>query len=233
MTQQPPAPGDHPTPEAPQVTVRGEGRLEVEPELARIVVSVRAGGTDRASVLASLTDRNAEAIALLKSYGEAVTALETGALSVTPEQARRGRGEKVRGYRGWVRLSAELTDFTALGELTTRLADLEWTRVDGPWWALRPDSPAYAEARRQAVREAVRRGREYAEALGASLVALLELSDTGLAGAAVPGRPGGGGMRMAFAAESVDQPAPLDLEPQRQTVVAEVAARFVMSPPAL
>ncbi|MEV6328126.1 SIMPL domain-containing protein [Streptomyces sp. NPDC051909] len=232
MTQQPPALGHPPTPEAPQVTVRGEGRLEVEPELARIDVSVRSGGTDRASVLTALTDRNAEALALVKSYGEAVTALETGALSVTPEPARHGRGERVRGYRGWVRLSAEVTDFTALGELTTRLADLEWTRVDGPWWALRPDSPAYAEARRQAVREAVRRGREYAEALGASLVALLELSDTGLAGAVPPGRPLGAS-RMAFAAESVDEPAPLDLEPQRQTVVAEVAARFVISPPEL
>ncbi|SED60689.1 SIMPL domain-containing protein [Streptomyces sp. TLI_105] len=220
----------HPTPEAPQVTVRGEGRLEVEPELARIGVTVRAGGTDRASVLAALTGRNAEAIALLKSYGEAVAALETGALSVTPEPARHGRGERVRGYQGWVHLSAELTDFTALGELVTHLADLEWTRVDGPWWSLRPDSPAHAEARRRAVREAVRRAREYAEALGTSLVALLELSDTGLG----PGMPApAGGMRMAFAAEAVEAPAPLELEPQRQTVTAEVAARFTMEPPAL
>ncbi|MGW5419033.1 SIMPL domain-containing protein [Streptomyces sp. NPDC003943] len=220
----------HPTPDAPQVTVRGEGRLEVEPEFARIGVAVRARGTDRASVLAALTSRNADAIALVKSYGDAVANLETGALSVTPEPARHGRGERVRGYQGWVHLSAELTDFTALGELTTRLADLEWTRVDGPWWALRPDSPAHAEARRQAVKEAVRRAREYAEALGSSLVALLELSDTGLA----PGMPTPvAGMRMAFAAEAVDAPAPLDLEPQRQTVTAEVAARFVMAPPAL
>ncbi|MFI8964654.1 SIMPL domain-containing protein [Streptomyces sp. NPDC053493] len=224
MTQQ------QPTPEAPQVTVRGEGRLDVEPELARISVAVRARGTDRAAVLATLTSRNADAIALVTSYGEAVTALETGALSVTPEPARHGRGERVRGYQGWVHLTAELTDFTALGELTTRLADLEWTRVDGPWWSLRPDSPAHAEARRQAVKEAVRRAREYAEALGSTLVALLELSDTGLG----PGMPApAGGMRMAFAAETADAPAPLDLEPQRQTVTAEVAARFTMAPPAL
>ncbi|MET9950914.1 SIMPL domain-containing protein [Streptomyces sp. NPDC006339] len=225
MTQHPP------TPEAPQVTVRGEGRLEVEPERARIGVSVRARGTDRSDVLAALTARNADAIALVKSYGDAVALLETGALSVTPEPARHGRGERVRGYQGWVHLTAELTDFTALGELVTRLADLEWTRVDGPWWSLRPDSPAHAEARRQAVGEAVRRAREYADALGSSLVALLELSDTGL-GPGMPA-PAGGGMRMAFAAESADAPAPLDLEPQRQTVTAEVAARFVMSPPAL
>ncbi|MFJ3901909.1 SIMPL domain-containing protein [Streptomyces sp. NPDC090025] len=228
MTQQ----QQFPAPEAPQVTVRGEGRLEVEPELARIGVSVRARGTGRDAVLAALTGRNAEAVALVKSYGDAVSKLETGALSITPEQAKHGRGERLRGYQGWVRLSAELTDFTALGELVTRLADLEWTEVDGPWWALRPDSPAYAEARRLAVREAVRRAREYAAALGGSLVALLELSDTGLD--PMPfGQPRGGGMRMAFAAEAADAPAPLDLEPQLQQVAADVAARFVMSPPTL
>ncbi|GAA3396773.1 SIMPL domain-containing protein [Streptomyces roseoviridis] len=221
----------HPTPETPQVTVRGESRLETEPELARIGVAVRARGTDRSDVLASLTARNTEALTLLKSYGDAVTDLETGALSLTPEPARHGRGERVRGYQGWVHLTAELTDFTALGELVTRLADLEWTRVDGPWWSLRPDSPAHARARRQAVHEAVRRAREYAEALGSSLVALLELSDT----APLPGMPApmGGGMRMAFAAETAEAPAPLDLQPQRQTVTAEVTARFVMSPPTL
>ncbi|MFF6775032.1 SIMPL domain-containing protein [Streptomyces sp. NPDC012637] len=220
----------HPTPEAPQVTVRGEGRLEVEPELARIGVSVRARGTDRTEVLATLTTRNAEAITLIKSYGEAVATLETGALSVTPEPVRHGRGERVRAHQGWVHLTAELTDFSALGELTMRLADLEWTRVDGPWWSLRPDSPAHAEARRMAVREAVRRAREYTDALGTSLAALLELSDTGL----TPGMPTpAGGMRMAFAAEATETPAPLDLEPQRQTVTAEVAARFTMTPPAL
>lgn len=38
---------EHVTPDAPQVTVRGEGRLEIDPELARIWVTVSARGTDR------------------------------------------------------------------------------------------------------------------------------------------------------------------------------------------
>ncbi|MFD7323534.1 SIMPL domain-containing protein [Streptomyces sp. NPDC059875] len=219
----------HPTPEAPQVAVRGEALLEVDPEIARIGVTVSARGTDRSATLSDLTRRNALALDLIKSYGEAVEKLETGAFSITPEPARHGRGERVRAYQGRVHLIAELNDFTALGELTTRLADLELTRVDGPWWALRPDSPSYGEARRTAVGEAVQRARAYAAALGTSLSALLELSDTGL----VPPPAPMGGMRMAFAAEAVDTAPPLDLEPQRQTVTAEVTARFTMNPPAL
>ncbi|MFC8276215.1 SIMPL domain-containing protein [Streptomyces sp. NPDC057271] len=223
-----PQPSPHPTPEAPQVAVRGEARLDVDPEIARIGVTISARGTDRTATLTDLTRRNTLALDLVKSYGDAVEKLETGAFSITPEPGRHGRGERIRAYQGRVHLIAELTDFTALGELTTRLADLELTRVDGPWWALRPDSPSYAAARRTAVEEAVQRARAYAEALGTSLAALLELSDTGL----VP-PPAAGGMRMAFAADASDAPPPLDLEPQRQTVTAEVTARFTMAPPAL
>ncbi|MEU9292942.1 SIMPL domain-containing protein [Streptomyces sp. NPDC048266] len=224
---------EHATPDAPQVTVRGEGRLEVDPELARIGVTVSARGTDRPTALADLTRRNARVLDLLKAQGDALGSLETGSLSIAPELGRRGRGERVQSYRGRVRVTAELTDFTALGELVTRLADLELTSVDGPWWALRPDSSAYAEARRLAVTEAVQRARAYAEALGTSLASLLELSDAGLVGPGMPMAPVFAGAPAAFAAEGVGEAPALDLEPQRQTVTAEVVARFTMRPPAL
>ncbi|MCZ0979279.1 SIMPL domain-containing protein [Streptomyces diastatochromogenes] len=222
----------HPTPDAPQVTVRGEGRLEVEPEFARIWVTVSARGTDRAETLADLTRRNARVLELVKGHGDAVEKLETGSLS-SPGADPEGAREKVHAYTGRVRVTAELTDFTALGELVTRLADLELTSVDGPWWDLRPASPAYAEARRLAVEEAVQRARAYAGALGTSLASLLELSDAGLAEPPVPRRPGFGARAVAFAAEAAGEAPPLDLEPQRQTVTAEVVARFTMRPPAL
>ncbi|MFF7488043.1 SIMPL domain-containing protein [Streptomyces luteogriseus] len=222
------------TPEAPRIAVRGEARLEVDPEIARIGITVAARGRDRRSALDDLTRRNAALLDLVKSYGDAVERLETGAFSITPELTKHGRGERVRTYHGSVRVTAELTDFTALGELTTRLADLDLTRVDGPWWALRPDSPAHREARKKAVREAVQRAREYAEALGTSLSALVELADIGAESAppAYPQAPGR--MRSAaFAGAAEDTPAPLDLEPQRQRVHAQINARFTMVPPQL
>ncbi|MFI2349105.1 SIMPL domain-containing protein [Streptomyces sp. NPDC019443] len=224
------------TPETPRVAVRGEARLEFDPEIARIGVAVSARGTDRRSALEDLTRRNSAVLDLIKSYGESVEKLETGAFSISPELGRHGRGERVRAYHGRVHITAELADFTALGELTTRLADLELTRVDGPWWSLRPDSPAHGEARRQAVREAVQRAREYAEALGARLSALVELADLGAENAVPYGMPPAtGGMRMAAygSAEGAETAPALDLEPQRQTVYAQVNARFTMTPPQL
>ncbi|MFF3347876.1 SIMPL domain-containing protein [Streptomyces sp. NPDC002779] len=222
------------TPDAPRIAVRGEAHLEVDPEIGRIGITVASRGRDRRTALEDLTRRNATALDLVKSYGDAVERLESGAFSVRPELTKHGRGERVRTYHGTVHLTAELTDFTALGELATRLADLELTRVDGPWWDLRPDSPAHRRAREQAVREAVQRAREYAEALGTSLAALVELADIGAEDGGPRPMAAAGRMRsMAFAEAAEDTVAALDLEPQRQHVHAEVNARFTMRPPAL
>ncbi|MCZ7460969.1 SIMPL domain-containing protein [Streptomyces sp. WMMC940] len=230
-----PVPAPYGTPETPRVAVRGEARLEIDPEIATIGVTVSARGTDRRSALDDLTRRNGQVLELVRSYGDAVERLETGVFSISPEPARHGRGERVRAYHGRVRLTAVLADFTALGELTTRLADLDLTRVDGPWWALRPDSPAHGEARRQAVLGAVQRAREYAAALGARLAALVELADLGAeAPAPQGGPPATGVLRSAAFAGAAHEGAPaLDLEPQRQTVYAQVNARFTMTPPEL
>ncbi|WP_371538758.1 SIMPL domain-containing protein [Streptomyces sp. NBC_00466] len=223
------------TPDTPRVAVRGEASLEVEPETATLTVTAGARGKDRRAALHDLTRRNTAILELARGYGEAVEKLESGALSISPEPDRHGRGEKIRAYSGHVRITVVLNDFTALGELTSRLARQELTRVDGPWWALRPGSPAHREARRQAVRDAVTRAREYAEALGAELTALVELSDPGADDGARPPAPGFAGARgfRAAAPGAADDAPSIDLEPQRQTVYAQVNARFTMSPPAL
>ncbi|WP_320784641.1 SIMPL domain-containing protein [Streptomyces sp. CRN 30] len=228
-------PAPYGTPDAPRIAVRGEAHLEVDPEIARIGVTVSARGKDRRTALDDLTRRNATVLDLLKTYGEAVERLETGSFTIAPELARHGRGERVAAYRGSVHVTAELTDFTALGELTTRLADLDLTRVDGPSWALRPDSPAHRRARRQAVHEAVRRAREYAEALDTTLAALVELADVGADGGPPRPFPAAPGMMrsMTYGAAAEEAAAPLDLEPQRQHVHAQVDARFTMVPPRL
>ncbi|WP_420033120.1 SIMPL domain-containing protein [Streptomyces sp. cg28] len=221
------------TPEAPHLTVRGEAHLETDPELARIAITVTARGTDRRTTLDDLTRRNTTTLDLIKTYGEALEKLETGAFTLTPEFTKHGRGERIRTHHGSVHLTAHLNDFTALGELTTRLADQELTRVDGPWWSLRPTSPIHATARQQAVREAVQRAREYAEALGTTLAALVELADTG---AEDTHHPMSYGMsRAAMVRGPVDDtPAPaLDLEPERQHIHATVNARFTLHPPHL
>jgi uncharacterized protein len=212
----------------PIVAVRGEVVREVEPELAEFSVAVAARDKDRQATLALLAARAEAMRAVLDRYAEAVAKRSTGAVFVRPETKR--SGERVTAYYGTVSTQVTVTDFTVLGELLLAVADQDQTTVYGPWWSLRPDSPVYAEARRAAIGDALTRGREYAEAVGARVVRLLELADTGLSGGAAPME------RMAFAAQTRSvggAPPALDIEPQRQRVHASVEARFAISEPVL
>jgi uncharacterized protein len=60
-------------------------------------------------------------------------------------------------------------DFTVVGELVASLSDEDLVTVAGPWWALRPDSPVYRDARLAAARDAMVRAREYADAFGGGI----------------------------------------------------------------
>ncbi|MEY9929927.1 uncharacterized protein YggE [Catenulispora sp. GP43] len=215
------------------VSVRGEANLEADPELCEFAVTVTARDKDRRTALEQLTQRNKDLLDQLKGeYGEALEKLETGRFSVYPEW-RNKRSDKVGPYQGSVRVRIVVKDFTVLGEMVTRIADAEGRSIDGPFWSLRRDSEVYRRARTEAVGEAVRRAREYADALGSQLTALLELADTGLSTGGAPAPQGRAMYAMATSARGVaDEGLPaLDLEPTRQNVYAAVEARFSATQP--
>jgi uncharacterized protein YggE len=216
----------------PVVSVRGETFVEVEPEIVTLLVAVNGRAKSRRELIEALSARHEECLALVRSYADAIEKIQTSRLSVAPEP-RSGRPEKTWLYRGSVRTRLTVRDFSVLGDLVSRLADLELATVDGPWWQLRPDSPVYRQAAAAAAREAVTRAREYAEAIGGQLTGLLELADIGLsiegrepAMRAVAGRLA----RRGTAPQ--DEPSAIDLEPETQIVHAAVQARFTIPPPA-
>lgn len=222
----------------PLLAVRGQVVLELEPEIARVSVTVTAKDADRAKALRLLDQRGVAIDDVLRSFGTAVERVETGAVRVNPWFKDTRPRERVAGYAAVVARTVTVVDFARLGELIAQLASQDLTDVAGPWWALRPASPAYRRARVEAVRDAVERARDYAGALGSDVVELVELADTGLlsdegpppvrmaAPAAAP---------QAFAARGAPAPAEFtfDITPATQVVRASVEARFRMSPPDL
>lgn len=217
----------------PVISVRGEASLEAEPEIAIVNVSVQARDRDRQTVLGRLATRNQQVTSLIKSYGEAVEKLESGPASVRPDLGNKKAGERVSRYVGLASVQITVRDFTVLGELVTELSDGELVTVTGPWWALRPHSPVYRDARLAAARDAMVRAREYAQAFGGGVAGLIEAADVGLLTAAGEHGSRFGAMaagRAAVRAGGQSQ-AELDFEPARQTVTAQVEARFAMTVP--
>jgi uncharacterized protein len=215
---------------APVVAVRGEVNRQVPPEIATVHVTVAARDRDRQAALSRLAERSTALGVLVDGYAAAIERRETSGVYVYPET--KGPGERIVGYRGSVTLRLTVTDFAVLGELMLRLADQDQATVAGPYWALRPDSPAYREARHQAIGDALTRAREYAEALGARVTRLLQLADSGLSGADVDY---GGAAPQAMAMRAMDAGAvpSFDLEPRQQHVYASVEARFAITEPIL
>ena len=206
---------------APQVVVRGEALLVVDPEIADVDVTVRVRARDRQTALERCSARQDEVAAVVAAAGDAVEVTETTGVSVHLEvRDRRAPGEPVASLH--TRLTLGRLD--AVGELVVALGRLDDVEVSGPVWRLRPDSAATEQARLSAVRDAVTRARQYAAAFGAHLTALVEVSDTGL----------GGGSRVAGAMASMarfEGEPHLDLVPARQEVHGSVEVRFTMSEP--
>ncbi|GGQ40583.1 SIMPL domain-containing protein [Couchioplanes azureus] len=210
--------------EQPVIVVRGEAVREVPPEIAQFCVTVSARDKDRQAALARLAERAAALRAVLDGYADAIERRDTAGIQVRPE-LKRG-GERVSAYVGSVGTTVTVTDFGALGEMLLRLADAEQTAISGPWWQLRPGSRAGADVRREAIADALGRAREYAQAVGAEVDRLIEISDEGAGG-------GGGGMMRAaaFGLESAD--LELEVDPQPQTVHAAVVVRVAITEPTL
>ena len=223
-------------PTEPVISVRGEAVLEVEPEIAVVWVSVLARDGDRQRAVALLTERANRVSGLIKGLGAAAEKLESQPVNIQPvlKNGKVSR-ERVAGYVARAGFTVTIGDFTVLGDLVTGLAGEEMVTVTGPQWRLRPDSPVYRTARLAAARDATQRAREYAEAFGGSVTGLVEAADTGMLAAAAP-QP----QRMAYAAARLAQGPPggeeqpeFDFEPAKQTVTAQVEARFTMTAPAL
>jgi len=223
------------TDQQPVISVRGEAWLAADPEIAVVSVMVQARDRDRRAVLDRLASRNRQVLDLVREYGEAVEKVESGPASAHPEFKPKGDRERVAGYIGQASARVTVRDLSVLGELVARLAELELVTVAGPWWSLRPDSPVYRQARVAAAKDATRRAQEYAAAFGGRLGNLLEAADTGLLTSQGWRSQAAAPAPMAFAAARMGgghaETPSLDLEPARQSVTAQVDARFTLLPP--
>jgi uncharacterized protein len=118
-------------------------------------------------------------------------------------------------------------DFEALSPLVFALAELPNSQIDGLWWSLRPDNPAYRTVRLEAIADARRRADDYAAAFGCTVVDLAEVSDLEH-GFAPPREMRAFGMAMDAAEEAM-----FEFEPATQTVSGQVTVRFTISRPSL
>ncbi len=215
----------------PLISVRGEAVLEVDPEIALVGVVVTAQDKERSRALELLARRSEQVLAQIRAHGDAVEKIESEPTRVSPVVKDAKPRERIAGYTARSGVMVTVADFGVLGDLVVGLASGEMVTVTGPWWQLRPSSPARRQARLAAVADAKLRARDYAEAFGGTVAGLVELADQELLTA-----PGERSVLMRAPARMGDfegepRPPEFDFEPAKQIVRAQVDARFTMTQP--
>ena len=215
------------------VSVRGEAHLTVEPDQLSLVGQLnvlRPSGAEALNAAAVALDTMKAALANLGGVPLDSTTSKSPLTWLVRGLHTRPEGNPVSGLTGNVFASVQwqiaLRDFTQLQAVQATVADPHLHQIHHPQWHLDRDNPAWSAVRGEAVADAVRRGREYASALGSHLLSLEHLADAGLLGGDGGWPPG---RRVSYAATGLPQQAP-SLDPVPQEVSAVVEARFRIAP---
>lgn len=205
----------------PQLAVRGEHTREVNPEIAHLMVDVSSRAPTKEEALSQLTERTDWLRSMLDRFAEDIERVDTAVFRVSPIFDR-GSVELPTGYLGSIRTKVTVGDLSRIGDLVSHLSLGHMSEVTSLEWSLRESSTVHRDIRMAAVREAVRRARDYAAAVGSILTGLLEIRDVGLRSYEPMG------LR-----RTTDRHELLDFEPEVQRVSVQVEARFTMTPPIL
>lgn len=228
-------------PSGPLLSVRGDARQTVAPDyviLAATVELSRAAKVEAARAVASSLDRlTAELTAL---GGVALSAdterhpLTWSAQSATTRVERdhhkkTGRYEPTGQVTATVQVLISVRSFETLDAISAVLAIHETVSVHEVAWQVDWDNPAWPDVRAAAIWAAIRKGRDYAAALGGSLHHVEHIADAGLLGG------GGdtthyrftGSLSARAASRDGGEPDAPSLDPVPQELTATIEARFV------
>jgi uncharacterized protein YggE len=225
------------------VTVRGDARQTVAPDFAVLAGQVMVVESSKQEAV------RAAAIALdaltsgLASLGGVPLTVETTRSALTwsadsatthPEHEHNpatGRHEPTGRVAARVEVTLAVRDFGLLDILGATIGGQENFHVGSVRWDVDDDNPAWPSVRASAVQAALRKGRDYAAALGGQLSGVEHIADAGLlAGSGEAVRTPRWAASAAFASASAgggsdDFDAP-SLDPVPQELFATVEARL-------
>ncbi len=166
------------------IAVTGQGEVSVEPDMATVIIGVQTESEVAADALDAASAATAAILATLDVEGIAAEDIRSGAIRLNPRysQSVLSSGTQISGYQAINSVEVTVNDLDQLGGLLAAVVGDGANRLDGVQFGLQDPSEATDEARRRAVAEGVRLADLYAQAAGASVGALLSISELGNSG---------------------------------------------------
>jgi uncharacterized protein len=165
-----------PTTSGPSITTRGVGTVAGTPDTLTVVLGVQTRASSAADALADNNTRATGLLDVLRGRGVADRDLRTSGLSISPTFDTDGR---ITGYEVANEVTATLRDVAGAGALIDAAAQAagDAVRVQQISFGIDDDARPRAEARADAVRQAVTQARQLADAAEVGLGPILSITE--------------------------------------------------------
>jgi uncharacterized protein YggE len=172
------------TPSAPPtasrtITVSGEGKVTIKPNMATVQLGAQASGTSAAQALSTVNEKTAALIAALKAAGVADDDIATSGLNVYPNFDRDNR---VSGFTASNSVTVKIRAIDKAGPVIDAAAAAagDAITISGIWFGLQDQEAAIGAARTAAIENAKKRAGEYATAAGVTVGDVVQISEVGI-----------------------------------------------------
>ena len=159
------------------ITVNGEGRMKVKPDTASLNVGVQATAATATEALSQANTSAAALIAALKSAGISDNDIATSGLSVYPQYS--SSGSTITGYQASNNVTVTVRDITQTGPTIDAAAAAagDHITVGGVSFYVDDTEALIGAARADAINNAKKRASEYAQAAGAVVGGVVQISE--------------------------------------------------------
>ncbi len=205
------------------LSLSGHGEVSAKPDIAIVRLGVEKQAREARAALRAASEAMTAVFAVLKErWNVAEKDMMTSGFSVTPQYVypkksyEREQGPRLVGYRVSEMLTVRVRDLKALGGILDDLVRSGSNRISGISFTIDDPRPLHDEARRRAVRDALRKARLYAEEAGFELGPVLNMSERG-GSAPVPPMP------MPRIRAMADKAVPVPVAAGEQTISANVS----------
>lgn len=161
------------------LTMSGQGEARGAPDTVTLTAGVTVQGATAAVALAADSTRMQAVMAALKRQGVADRNIQTAQFSVSPQYTDgNGQPPRLTGYQVANQVSVRLEDVAKLGAILDALVSAGANQVSGIDFSIADNAALLAQARSQAVADALAKAQIYAKAAGVTLGPILSISES-------------------------------------------------------
>jgi len=163
------------------ITVSASGSVTAVPDLARITSGVATEAPVAKDAVAKNSEAMKKIIDGLKSSGIEDKDIQTASFHIEPRytRAREGESPTIDGYRATNQVQVVVRNLDKLGEVLDRLVALGANEMAGLSFDVSQAEKLRDEARKEAVANAQRRAKLYADAAGVQLGEVINIDEGG------------------------------------------------------